>query len=206
MADEMGLYVRFNLQAVEDRKASERDGRPVFKNVEYVEIHVPGDKTNIPHRPVTDEDRSRFATTYAAWKRGQGDIQAGQPLKEWPAIRPAEVAMLAHANVHTVEALAALSDENISRIGPVRHLVARAKDYMEASRSAAPVAALQAELEKQRQALAILQEELQQARAARPSPAHAEKVAEGAKAESGEEDESTTAPKRRGRPPKGAAE
>lgn len=160
-----GLYVRFDLKAVPDKKGSEEAGRPVFKDVEYVEIHVPGDKHNVPHRPVTPEDRVRFKPVYDAWKAGQKEVLVGQPLKEWAAIRPSEVAMLAHYDIHTVEALAGVSDGNISRIGPIRHLVAKAKDHVEASKAAAPALALKARADAQQTQIAALEEQLKQAMA-----------------------------------------
>lgn len=160
------LQVRFHMESRLDNVATSETGEPVWKNVEYVEIHVPGDNTNIPYRPVEEKDRKRFAKQYEAWTRGHGEVTDGQPLKMWPAITPAEVSMLAHARVYTVEQLAAVSDENASRIGPILALRDRARRHLEQSRMQAPVERLNAKLEEQQGEISSLKEELQRAIAA----------------------------------------
>src|SRR5687767_12230241 len=80
------LFVRFGLHPKKDEEASRTAGRPIFTDTEYVEIMVPGDKQNIIHRPVTSEDRRRFARQYDAWLTGKGEQLVGTPLAEWPGV------------------------------------------------------------------------------------------------------------------------
>jgi hypothetical protein len=162
MSDQ-GLHVRFSLQPRKDEAASEAKGEPVWKNVEYIEIHVPGDKTNIPHRPVTDNDRERFARQYEAWKRGLADVHDGYPLREWAAITPAEVNMLAQSHVYTLEQLAAVSDENAGRIGPILALRDRARRHLDQMRAEAPVERLSAKVDEQAAQIQTLMQQLQEA-------------------------------------------
>lgn len=159
MSDE-GLFVRFSLEARVDEHASAEDGKPKWVNREYITIHVPGDKTNVPHRPVEEKDKRRFARQYEAWKRGQEAAPEGQPLKEWAAISPAEVQMLAQANVYTVEQLANVSDANAQRVGPILALRDKARRHVEQLRVAAPVEALNAKMQAQERELADLRERL----------------------------------------------
>lgn len=168
MSDSKGLFVRFELRAVEDQEASLREGRPCFRDVEYIEIHVPGDKTNVPHRPATAEDKQVHEAVYKAFQAGLGEVLNGQPLKEWTQIRPAELKMLAHANVHTVEALAQLSDENAARIGPVKVLRDKAIQHLADSKASAPLEAMRLQVEELRVQLKAQSELLEQATAPRP--------------------------------------
>lgn len=167
MADE-GLFVKFSVEARLDPHATAEQGKNVWTNREYVTIHVPGDKTNIPHRPVTGKDRRRFSSPYEAWKRGLQNAPEGQPLREWAAILPAEVQMLAQAHVYTVEQLAAVSDANAQAIGPILALRDKARRHVEQASQSAPVEALQAKLEEQARELAELKEALQERRRRKP--------------------------------------
>lgn len=133
---------RFHMQARKDEKASSAAGRPIFTDVEYVEIHVPGDKLNIIHRPARPKDKKRFAGAYRAFKAGQEQGVAGTPLAEWPQVTRSQVEELKYHGVHTVEQLAAVTDGNVQNIGPILALRAKAQAYLEAARVGAPSAAL----------------------------------------------------------------
>jgi hypothetical protein len=154
MADE-GLFVKFSLEARKNPHTGE------WENREYITLHVPGDKTNIPHRPVEEKDKRRFATAYEAWKRGLTDVHEGQPLKEWAAISPAEVQTLAQAHIYTVEQLAAVSDGNAQAVGPIMALRDKARRHVEQTRQAAPLEKLNARVAEQderiRELMALLE-------------------------------------------------
>lgn len=142
------LHVVFSLYPVKDELASEKEGRHIYVETEFVQIIVPGDKNNVIKRPVRERDRRIYRKQYEAFKAGTQDVTNGTPLKEWPGITRSEVEMLAYFKVQTVEALAELSDGAIQEIGPIRHLTERAKRYISEAKAAAPAEQMAAALKK----------------------------------------------------------
>jgi len=62
---------------------------------------------------------------------GAAGIVAGTPIEAWPVVGRAQVAMLKHHGIHSVEALSNLHDGQIHAIGMEgRGLVQKAKDYL----------------------------------------------------------------------------
>lgn len=140
------VFVSFGLHPRQNEQASLEAGRPIYDDVEYVQIIVPGDKNNVVHRPVQEADKRRFAAQYRAWRSGQHEAQSsGTPLSAWPGVTRAQVEELAYFHVRTVEQLAELSDGNAQNIGPVLQLRQRARDFIAAARGAAPLEQLRAQ-------------------------------------------------------------
>jgi hypothetical protein len=155
------LFVRFGLHPRHDEAKSLEEGRPIFEEVEYVEIMVPGDKSNTIHRPVTAADRNRFRAQYQAWKSGADqDAATGTPLSAWPAVTSAQVAELAHFNCRTVEQLATMSDSNLQGVGPILALRQKARDFIEAAKGTAPVQKLRAENDELKGRMSAMQAQL----------------------------------------------
>ncbi|WFG54190.1 hypothetical protein Mx9_p83 [Myxococcus phage Mx9] len=142
------LHVTFNIEPVKDEEATARAGHPVYVDTEFIRKLVPGDKNNIVHRPVHPEDKKRFARQYEAFKQGREEGGEGMPLREWNACTRSEAEMLAYFKVLTVEHLAGLSDGAIQEIGPIRHLVEKAKTFIANAKAAAPAEQLAAALKQ----------------------------------------------------------
>lgn len=90
----------------------------------------------------------RFGKYIEAHKgRTAGTVQAGTPVEAWPVVNRAQVAMLRHNCVYSVEALAGLTDSQIATLGmDGRKLVQQAKDYLAtAANSQAAMEALERE-------------------------------------------------------------
>lgn len=90
----------------------------------------------------------RFGKYIEAHKgRTAGTVQAGTPIDAWPVVNRAQVAMLKHNGVYSVEALAGLTDSQIAALGMEgRKLVQQAKDYLAtAANSQAAMEALERE-------------------------------------------------------------
>lgn len=96
---------------------SDKAGKQIWRDVEMVEIIVPGDSKNIWAGRVKDEHRFRWPGYYEAFKKGQEPPQYGYPIKEWPALTPAQVANFQALNIHTVEALAQVPDNLLQHLG-----------------------------------------------------------------------------------------
>lgn len=146
-SNDTNLGVHFELRPKQNQAATLLHGRPVFDDVEYVEIFSPGDPKNIVCKPVTDEHRRRFAPQYAAFKLGQQAARSGTPLAQWPSITRAQVEELAFLKLSTVEELAAFPDTDKPGFEAVFELRKRARDYLEAAKGNAPLEQLRAQVE-----------------------------------------------------------
>jgi hypothetical protein len=148
---------------------SEQQGHPVYKQVPFITIMFPGDRTKTVRRPAKlKEDSSgpsdcdRFPRQWNAFQKQEQQAQDGLPLEEWPLINKADVRMLKDLGIRTVEALAALPDGNLSFLGAHMYRQ-KAKAYLEQASGGAAVSrlvseneALKLETERQRQQLAEL--------------------------------------------------
>jgi hypothetical protein len=155
------LHVQFRHVAKVDDVATAKTGATVWRNVEYITITIPGDRTFVYDGEVTERHRDRFATRYGRWKSGQADAPDGTPLSAWPGITPAELNTLAQGGIHTVEGLAGLSDGNAGKVGPVLALRDKARKYLEAARESAPIELLNAKLREKDSQIATLTEQMQ---------------------------------------------
>ena len=150
------LLVRFFIKPFKDGAESMKQGRPVFKDKEYVEIRIPGKRDAIC-RPASSVDIARFQKHYDAYKsRTTGELEEGTPLAEWPAISRSQVEELSFFNVRTVEQLVAMSDQNASRFQGIHSLQRNAKEWLEIAKEGAAAAELKSELEKRDDEIAEL--------------------------------------------------
>ncbi len=141
-----GLLVKFFTKAREDKSATLAEGRPIFKDVEYIDIKIPGSRTGGACRPATHRDKERFPRHYAAFKQRQEMPDEGTPLTMWPPMSRALVEQLAFFNVKTVEQLAAVADSQTKNMMGMSKYKQLAKAYLDASKADAPMAQIQAEL------------------------------------------------------------
>jgi len=126
------VFPRFFLKPKQHKHLSKVEGRPIFEDVEYVEVRIAGDNKNIPIFKVTDEHRARWSEHYRAFKEGLEYKGTGTPVKEWVALPASKAAELTAMGFHTVEAVAECKDAVIHRLGMGgRKLVTDAKEYIE---------------------------------------------------------------------------
>lgn len=122
----------FFIEPVHLEFRSKTEGRPIWEEREFVRIRIPGDRNSSPVEPVNDGHKERWPEAYAAFKAGQEAPLEGVPLKEWPQINTARIKELAYFNIHTVEHLAAVTDNNLQNLGMgARELRDRAKLFLE---------------------------------------------------------------------------
>lgn len=155
-----GLFVRFSKVPKEDKEESAQAGRPIFKEVDYITIMVPGDKTSEVVRPVRPTDKERFRGAWERYNAGHAQVVDGTPLKDWPGVTRDKVEELAYFRVYTVEQLADVSDTNLRNMGPFLALRQRARDFLERAKGAAPLEKMRQELEARDEQLARLQEQV----------------------------------------------
>lgn len=154
------LYVVFYLHPIRDDVASAAEGRPIYKEVEWVKIMVPGDKGNVINRPANGEDLQRFRTTYDKFKTNSQESLTGTPLEKWPRVTRAQVEELKHFGIRTVEQLSNLQDVHASKFMGIGVMRQWARDFLEAAKAEAPLSAMRAELDTRDAEIAALKDAL----------------------------------------------
>ena len=155
------LVVRFSLQPRIDSKRTEEEGHECYREVEFVTILIPGDKTLTVNRPVMASDRNRFPQQYAAFKNKKGEALIGTPLSAWALVNDGQRRELEYFNIRTVEQLADVSDGFAGNMMGVHALKAQAQRYMAASKEAAPTIKLMKELEQRDNSIAALKDQIE---------------------------------------------
>jgi hypothetical protein len=136
-----------------------------YKDVPFVRIIVPGDKTNIVEQPVREDHKERFPRQwlYFQMKNNTDGPVAGVPLEQWNIAAPDELtrnqlAELQILKFQTVEQVATASDAQIQRVGMgASGLRERARSYLIRKNKSEG----QSELEDTRKQLAELQVQMQ---------------------------------------------
>jgi len=154
------LFVVFFMHPRKDEDKSVAEGRPIFKDEEYVRIMVPGDKDSIIVRPARDMDKGRFAKQYAAFQQGEGEVHEGTPLKAWPMVTRSQVEEMKFFGIYTVEQLAELADVHVQKFMGMGNLKEQAKAFIQAAREGAPLVQLNAAVEQKDAEISALQQAL----------------------------------------------
>lgn len=111
------VVVGFGFHPMENPQKSAEAGHPVYDNIEFFKLVVPGDKQSLHLQPATERDRAMFPRAYAAFKQREDRPPEGIPIEEWPQITRAQALTYRAMNIPTVEALAAVHDGNIDKLG-----------------------------------------------------------------------------------------
>lgn len=156
--DDNGLYPVFSVEAVKDEEASVEAGREIFKDVEWVTIHIVGDTKTEVSRPVTEQDKQRFERQYEAFKKQGVTLHEGTPLTEWTLVTKAMALNLKSMNIHTVEQLAACADGNLGFMGG-RELQKKAVAWLEQAKENAGLSKMQAENEQLKRDLEAMKQQ-----------------------------------------------
>jgi hypothetical protein len=123
------LHVHFYMKPRIDLKASSEQNRPIYKDVAFVTVMIPGDKNNIVTAEVWDLHRRRWPQHWAQFQAGVKDQVVGTPLKVAPFLTEAHIEELAYFKIRTIEQLANLSDTNMTFMG-AREMSDAAKKYL----------------------------------------------------------------------------
>lgn len=161
---------RFYIHTTEDKAESKKQGRPIFKDMEVVEVRFAGNRQTVSVFPahsvcgqLQDEDGNFRSMTYAErwpdqyrrFKAKQHQVAAGTPLSELPFLTEAKRSELRALSIYTAEALSALDGENLKTLGQGgRELKNQATAYLENASGSANVTRMAAEIESLKQQLA----------------------------------------------------
>lgn len=154
------LYVEFFRKPVLQPGKSREAGRAVYEEVDYVRIHVPGDKSSVIERPVTQQDVFRFQDRYNKWKAGQEEAVTGTPLSALPGMTPSKVEEYKFFKLVTVEQLAEANDNLGAKFMSFQQDKQRAKAFIEVAKNNAPIEKMNEELAKRDAELEDLREQV----------------------------------------------
>jgi len=141
------LLVKFYHDSIPDGVATKAEGRPMFKEVEMIDIRVPGQRDGIA-RPASERDKKRFPQHYQAFKNRTEAPVDGTPLAEWPLVSRSFAEQLSFLNVKTVEQLADLNENTMHQIPGVMNYKQKAKDWLEYTKDEAVVSKLRDEIDE----------------------------------------------------------
>jgi hypothetical protein len=192
-------YVSFRFEAMENVAQSRAQGRKVFDRVLIMRSHFPGSRDTLdrellrfrdgaPEPQIVDEDLwPQFGGKAKEWMANQDSAANGTPLLLLN-LDVAQIAELRAVGVGSVEMLADVQDGALRNFPGARAMRDRARAFLDAQESAAPMARAEAEATAAREEAAALRQELAELRAML--------------ARRDDDDDDSAAPKRRGRPPK----
>lgn len=153
-----GNFVRFEETTARNEAASAEAGRPIFDKVLLATVLVPGSRQEAVHEIERsfvdgsvrrrDATAQRFEKQLAAFRASHASRDlTGTPVEQWPSLDVRQIAELRALGVFTVEALAALSDAGLQRLGPGgRVLQDKAVAWLEAAKGSAHAEHLAVEL------------------------------------------------------------
>lgn len=172
MANADLIVPRFFIHTVQDAKASKEAGRPIFKDIECVEIKMAANKQTTGVFPAhefwmwgdIDGVRQkityamRFADQYKRFKASEAQVMTGTPLDELPFLTQAKRSELKALSIYTAEALATLDGLPLKQLGMGgRTLKEQAQAYLAKATDSAVVTRMAAEIESLKAALLNVQ-------------------------------------------------
>lgn len=115
------LYVNFYKRAVEIADETAAQGRPIYRECDFVRIMVPGNSLSEIDTIARDDHKQRFPVQWARYINTQGEAtqQEGTPIKEWPLISVSQAEELRGLKFYTVESIANSSDLMVQKIGMI---------------------------------------------------------------------------------------
>lgn len=162
----------FKIHTQKNEAKSREAGRPIFDDMEVVEVRFAGDRNKVSVFPAhsicgeaQDENGDTFKITYAQrwsdqYKRFKAKAQqvaAGTPIDELPFLTQAKRSELKALSIYTAEALAALDGQPLKNLGQGgRDLKNQAQAYLDKASGSANVTRMAAELEELRRTVAEL--------------------------------------------------
>ena len=168
------LLVKFFIKAKLSQSATKKEGRPIYRDVEYIDIKIPGDRTGGACRPARPRDIQRFARHYKAFKErveGDDELIEGTPLSEWASMSRSVVEEMAFFNVKTVEQLAAMSDTHTGKFMGINALKRKAQEWLAAAKQQQEGINLSQELKKRDDKIDEMSDQIKQLlAAAKPKP------------------------------------
>jgi hypothetical protein len=148
------LYVKFYRDTLPDDVETKKQGRPIYRELDYVMIQSPGDLLKCVKRPVYPQDKVRFPNQWAAYAAGKDqEDTSGTPLAQWPGVSRAQVEELAYFKVKTVEQLASVADNVMQKFMGLTSLRQAARDWLGRAENSKEIVQLRNQNTEQAQAI-----------------------------------------------------
>jgi len=202
------LAVQFYERPLENEFQSNLQKRPIYENVVFVKIFIPGDKLSVIDTIARDEHKQRFPKQWAAFQNRQdgGGKFVGTPITEWPRVNMAQAEELKGLKFFTVESIAGASDAQLQGIGMIAGTSAftfrdEAKRFLMVAEAAAQLSEAERKQKEADDSLAKAKEDL-----AAQAAKHSQEMEELRKQMAEFMATMTQEAKKRGRPPKGEQE
>lgn len=172
MANADLIVPRFFVHTTQDAKATKEAGRPIFKDMECVEIRMAANKQTVAVFPAHDTWKwddidgvrqpvtyaMRFPEQYKRFKANEAQAMSGTPLEELPFLTQAKRSELKALSIYTAEALASLDGQNLKNLGMGgRELRNQAEAYLNRATDSAAVTRMASEIEQLKATIAGLQ-------------------------------------------------
>ncbi len=174
------LVVEFFIHPVQNNFQSSKQGRPIFDDVIYVKINVPGLKEMEWIMPARSDHQARFPRQWAHFKnKTEGDArEVGTPLKEWPMLTRSQAEEFRGIKFFTVESIANASDANINNLGMIGGmspyaLREKARAFLQSAKDTALPQHQAEELAKRDAEISMLKEQFAQLAASIKAPPQA---------------------------------
>lgn len=161
----------FYVTTIENATKSKEAGRPIFDEVEMVEVRIAGDRNYNPHFPAHEmhvrqngEDITyamRWPEEYARFKNDEKQVAGGTPLEELTFLTASRRSELKALKIYTAEALAGLDGPNLKVLaGEGYKLKEQAQAYLDKANSFSNVHVLASENADLKARLAALEARL----------------------------------------------
>ena len=168
---------RFYIHTTENKAKSKEMGRPIYDDMECVEVRFAGDRNKISVFPAhavcgqtQDEDGDYRTMTYAErwpeqykrFKSKQVQVAEGTPIDELPFLTQAKRSELKALSIYTAEALASLDSQPLKNLGVGgRELKDQAQAYLDRAKGSADVTKMASRIADLEQLVRELQGEAQ---------------------------------------------
>ena len=155
------LQVRFYKRPVQQEAETLAEGRPIYKEFDFVHICVAGDTLTEIDTYALASHRTRFPIQWANYQNrlGADDQEVmGTPVSEWPLVSKSQAEELRAMKFHTVESIANASDQQLQRMGMAAGMSPYA--FRDKAKSFLNLASDSAQTDKRTQEINDLKEEL----------------------------------------------
>src|SRR5262245_55712118 len=175
--DARGIVAIFRNHIEKNERASAEAGRPIYDDVEVIEMRFAGSKTvsvfpalSFSHWDIDEETGEQKKVTYAEWfprqyqqyKARERQTKAGTPLDYLPFLSDGKRAELRALNIYTAEALAIVDGQELKNLGPGgREWKNQAVAFLETSTGEARMIQLEAELDRLKARNQVLEDDAQ---------------------------------------------
>lgn len=173
--NDKGVVAVFRNGTVKNNVRSAEAGRPIYDDIELVEVRWPGSRdygvypaTERSHwliDEITNEQRpisyaERFSKQYQQFKASQQQTKSGTPLDYLPFLTEGKRAELRALNIYTAEALAIVDGAELKNLGPGgRDWKNKTIEFLANSSDAARITKLEAELDAMKARNEVLEDD-----------------------------------------------